>query len=247
MARAFYLLFGVIAYLIFFATFLYLIAFVGGFAQVPVTVDRGGPAAALFPAVAIDLALIALFGLQHSVMARPGFKKGWTRIVPEPIERSVYVLLASLMLIILMYFWRPIPAPVWSVGNEIFAYALWALFALGWAIVLVSTFLISHFELFGLSQVWRHAGGGQAPAPVFRTPLFYKRVRHPLYSGFILAFFATPTMSVGHLVLALGMLAYILVAIVYEERDLVGLFGADYEAYRTRAGKLIPRFGRGAP
>jgi len=245
MARAFYLLFGVLAYLIFFATFLYLIAFVGNFPQVPVTVDRGGPAAGLFPAVAIDLGLIALFGLQHSVMARPGFKKAWTRIVPEPIERSIYVLLASLMLIVLMLFWRPIPAPVWGVQNEILAYALWALFGLGWGIVLVSTFLISHFELFGLSQVWRHAGGAAAPEPVFRTPLFYKRVRHPLYSGFILAFFAIPAMSVGHLVLALGMLAYILVAIVYEERDLVGMFGVQYQDYRRRAGMLIPRLGRG--
>ncbi len=244
MARLFYLLFGVVAYLIFFATFLYLVAFTGNFPQVPVTVDRGGPAAELFPAVAINLALIALFGLQHSVMARPGFKKMWTRIVPEPIERSVYVLFASLMLIVLFWFWRPIPAIVWSVDNEMLAYALWALFGLGWAIVLVSTFLISHFELFGLTQIWNHARGAAAAPPVFRTPFFYKRVRHPLYSGFILAFFATPVMSVGHLVLALGMLAYILIAIVHEERDLIGLFGSDYEEYRGRAGMLIPKLGR---
>jgi methanethiol S-methyltransferase len=244
MARAFYLLFGVLAYLIFFATFLYLVAFTGNFPQVPVTVDRGGSAGALFPAVAIDLALIALFGLQHSVMARPRFKRAWTRIVPEPIERSVYVLLASIMLIVLFLFWRPIPAPVWSVENEIAAYALWGLFGLGWAIVLVSTFLISHFELFGLVQVWNHSRGAEATPPVFRTPLFYKRVRHPLYSGFVLAFFATPMMSVGHLVLALGMLGYILIAIIHEERDLIGLFGKDYEDYRGRAGMLIPRFGR---
>jgi len=244
MARAFYLLFGVVAYLIFFATFLYLVAFTGDFPQLPRTVDRGGPAAELFVAVAINLALIALFGLQHSVMARPGFKRAWTRIVPEPIERSVYVLFASLMLIVLFWFWRPIPALVWSVENELLAYALWALFGLGWAIVLISTFLISHFELFGLTQIWNHARGAAAAPPLFRTPFFYKRVRHPLYSGFILAFFATPVMSVGHLLLALGMLAYILVAIVYEERDLIGLFGPDYEAYRTRAGMLIPKLGR---
>ena len=244
MARAFYLLFGVLAYLIFFATFLYLVAFTGNFPRVPVTVDRGGPATELFTAVAIDLALIALFGLQHSVMARPGFKRAWTRIVPEPIERSVYVLFASLMLIVLFWFWRPIPTLVWSVENELLAYALWALFGLGWAIVLVSTFLISHFELFGLSQIWNHARGAAAAPPVFRTPFFYKRVRHPLYSGFILAFFATPAMSVGHLLLALGMLAYILIAIVYEERDLIGLFGRDYEDYRGRAGMLIPKLGR---
>jgi protein-S-isoprenylcysteine O-methyltransferase Ste14 len=244
MARAFYLLFGVVAYLIFFATFLYLIAFVGNFPQVPVTIDRGGAAAALFPAVAINLGLIALFGLQHSVMARPGFKKGWTKIVPEPVERSVYVLFASLMLILLFLFWRPIPALVWSVETRAAAYALWALFGLGWAIVLVSTFLISHFELFGLSQVWNHIRGAAASSPAFRTPFFYKRIRHPLYSGFLLAFFAAPVMSVGHLVLALGMMAYILVAIVYEERDLIGLFGRDYEEYRGRAGMLLPKLGK---
>jgi methanethiol S-methyltransferase len=246
MARAFYLLFGVLAYLIFFATFLYLVAFTGNLPQAPLTVDRGGPIGALFPAVAIDLLLIALFGLQHSVMARPRFKRAWTRIVPEPVERSVYVLLASVMLIVLFLFWRPIPAPVWSVENEIAAYALWGLFGLGWAIVLVSTFLISHFELFGLVQVWNHASGATPAPPVFRTPLFYRRVRHPLYSGFILAFFATPMMTVGHLVLALGMLGYILIAIVHEERDLISLFGRDYEDYRSRAGMLIPRFGRKA-
>lgn len=246
MARAFYLLFGILAYLTFFATFLYLVAFTGNFPQVPLTVDRGGAEAALFPAVAIDLGLIALFGLQHSVMARPAFKRGWTRMVPEPIERSVYVLLASVMLIILFWFWRPIPATVWVVENALLGYALWALFGLGWTIVLVSTFLLSHFELFGLSQIWNHARGTTPAAPVFRTPLFYKRVRHPLYSGFILAFFSIPVMSVGHLVLALGMLAYILIAIVHEERDLIGLFGKDYEEYRGRAGMLIPRLGKRA-
>ena len=246
MVRAFYLLFGVVAYLIFFATFLYLVGFTGDFPQLPRTVDRGGPAADLFPAVLIDLGLIALFGLQHSVMARPGFKRAWTRIVPAPIERSLYVLLASLMLVLLFWQWRPIAAPVWAVESALLAYALWALFAIGWAIVLVSTFLISHFELFGLAQVWNHAGGTAPPPPAFRTPLFYKRVRHPLYSGFILAFFATPAMSVGHLVFALGMLAYILVAIVHEERDLIALFGKDYAEYRGRAGKLVPKLGRRA-
>jgi len=246
MVRAFYLLFGVVAYLIFFATFLYLVGFTGDFPQLPRTVDRGGPAADLFPAVLIDLGLIALFGLQHSVMARPGFKRAWSRIVPAPIERSLYVLLASLMLVLLFWQWRPIAAPVWAVESALLAYALWALFAIGWAIVLVSTFLISHFELFGLAQVWNHAGGTAPPPPAFRTPLFYKRVRHPLYSGFILAFFATPAMSVGHLVFALGMLAYILVAIVHEERDLIALFGKDYAEYRGRAGKLVPKLGRRA-
>jgi protein-S-isoprenylcysteine O-methyltransferase Ste14 len=242
MARAFYLLFGVVAYLIFFWTFLYLIAFVGNFPQIPFAVDRG-PEAAVPVAAAIDLALIALFGVQHSVMARSPFKAAWTRIVPVPVERSMYVLLASLCLILLFVFWRPIPSVVWSVQNQILAYFLWALFGLGWLIVLISTFLINHFELFGLRQVWSHAGGHEIPAPKFRTPFFYRFVRHPIYSGFVLAFWATPHMTAGHLLLAIGMTVYILIAIGHEERDLVGMFGKDYEDYRTRAGKLTPRFG----
>jgi protein-S-isoprenylcysteine O-methyltransferase Ste14 len=245
MARAFYLLFGVVAYAVFFATFLYLIAFVGNCPAIPYAVDRG-PEAALPVAIAIDLALIALFGVQHSVMARSPFKAKWTRIVPAPVERSMYVLLASLCLIALFVFWRPIPGVVWSVSNPIAAYALWGLFGLGWLIVLISTFLINHFELFGLRQVWSHAGGHEIPAPTFRTPFFYRFVRHPIYAGFVLAFLATPVMTWGHLLLAAGMTIYILIAIVHEERDLVGLFGKDYEAYRGRAGKLVPRFGRSA-
>jgi len=242
MARAFTLLFGVAAYAVFFATFLYLIAFVGNCPSIPYAVDRG-PIAQWPIAAAIDLALIALFGIQHSVMARAPFKKAWTRIVPEPVERSMYVLLASLCLIVLFVFWRPIPSPIWSVETPALAYLLWALFGLGWLIVLVSTFLINHFELFGLRQVWSHAGGHEIPAPKFRTPFFYRWVRHPIYAGFVLAFWATPAMTAGHLLLAAGMTVYILIAIGHEERDLVGLFGAEYEAYRTRAGKLLPKFG----
>lgn len=240
MTRGLYLLFGLLAYAIFFATFLTLIAFTGDCPAIPWAVDRG-PAAALPVAIVIDLALIALFGVQHSVMARQGFKQAWTRTVPEPVERSLYVLLASLCLIVLIVFWRPIPMTIWSVSAPWAVYALWALFGLGWLIVLLSTFLINHFELFGLRQVWAHASGRAIPAPVFRTPLFYKRVRHPLYSGFILAFWATPLMTAGHLLLAAGMTVYILIAIRHEERDLVGLFGKDYEAYRARAGMLIPK------
>lgn len=240
MTRGFYLLFGLLAYAIFFATFLYLIAFTGDCPVIPWAVDRG-PGTVLPLAAAIDAALIALFGVQHSVMARQGFKKAWTRSVPEPVERSLYVLLASLCLIVLFVFWRPMPMTIWSVTAPWAVYLLWALFGLGWLIVLLSTFLINHFELFGLRQVWAHASGRAIPAPVFRTPLFYARVRHPLYSGFILAFWATPVMTAGHLLLAAGMTVYILIAIRHEERDLVALFGADYEAYRTRAGMLIPR------
>jgi protein-S-isoprenylcysteine O-methyltransferase Ste14 len=244
MTRGLYLLFGVLAYLVFFATFLYLVAFVGNCPIVPWAVDRGS-ASPLPVAILIDGALIALFGFQHSVMARAPFKAAWTRIVPAPVERSMYVLLASLCLIVMFVFWRPIPTILWSVSNPAAAYALWALFGLGWLIVLISTFLLNHFELFGLQQVWNHAEGSEAQVPVFRTPLFYKRVRHPLYSGFVLAFWAIPVMTLGHALLAAGMTLYILIAIRYEERDLVGLFGTDYQEYRRRAGMLIPKFGRG--
>jgi protein-S-isoprenylcysteine O-methyltransferase Ste14 len=245
MARAIYLLFGFLAYLVFFATFLYLIAFVGDFPGIPRAVDFGGDAGSVPVAIVVDLALIALFGVQHSVMARAPFKAAWTRIVPEPVERSMYVLLASLCLIVMFVFWRPIPTILWAASTPALAYALWALFGLGWLIVLLSTFLLNHFELFGLRQVWSHAEGSEIPAPVFRTPLFYKRVRHPLYSGFVLAFWAIPVMTVGHALLAAGMTVYILIAIRHEERDLVGLFGTAYQDYRHRAGMLIPKFGRG--
>jgi len=188
--------------------------------------------------------LIALFGLQHSVMARQGFKRAWTRIVPEPIERSLYVLIASLVLIALFWFWRPLPTEVWRVENSIGVAILWALFAAGWLTVLLSTFLLNHFELFGLQQVYLHAKGRAGAPPRFRTPFFYKLVRHPLYLGFFLAFWATPVMSQGHLLLAVGMSVYMLIAIVYEERDLVGLFGEDYENYRRDVGMLTPRLRR---
>jgi len=245
MARILYLLFALAAYALFFGTFLYLIAFVGNLLWVPVTVDRGGETGPLLLAAVVDLALIALFGLQHSVMARSGFKRAWTRIVPKPLERSVYVIAASLVLILLFLMWRPIPASVWSVDNSAAAAILWALFGLGWLIVLVSTFLINHFELFGLAQAWGHArGAAEAAPPVLRTPLFYRHVRHPLYSGFFLAFWATPQMSAGHLLLALGVSIYMLIGIAYEERDLVSTFGEDYRAYRARTGMLAPRFGR---
>lgn len=242
--RGIFLLFAVAAYAIFFVTFLYLVGFVGNLPQLAVTVDRG-PGGSVVAAVVVDLFLVALFGVQHSVMARQGFKRAWTRMVPEPLERSIYVLCASVALIVLFVFWRPIPAIVWEVANPVGAAVLWALFAAGWLIVLLSTFLINHFELFGLQQVYLHARGRNAAAPRFRQPLFYRFVRHPLYSGFLVAFWATPTMSAGHLLLALGMTAYILIAIVYEERDLVGLFGRDYEDYREKVGMLTPRWRKG--
>lgn len=242
MSKAASLLFAVVAYAIFFATFLYLIAFVGNLPVVPVTVDRG-PDASVGAALVINLSLIALFGLQHSVMARQGFKRAWTRIVPKPAERSMFVLFSSLALILLFSFWRPIAGTVWQVEGAAAA-ILWAVFGLGWLIVLLSTFLLNHFELFGLQQAWFHARGKQAAAPQMREPFFYRLVRHPLYSGFFIAFWATPHMTYGHLLLALGMSVYMLIGIRHEERDLVDLFGKDYEDYRQRVGMLAPRFRR---
>ncbi|HET9814115.1 MAG TPA: NnrU family protein [Sphingomicrobium sp.] len=244
MSRAFSLLFAIICYAIFFATFLYLIGFVGNFAVVPKTVDSPMASVSTGAAVIIDLALIALFGVQHSVMARPGFKKAWTRIVPPVAERSVYVLLASVALIVMFLFWQPIGAVVWNVANPLAVDLLWIIFWAGFGIVLVSTFLINHFELFGLQQAWFHTRRREEQAPQLREPSLYRLVRHPMMAGFFLALWAIPTMTAGHLLLAAGMSVYILVALHYEERDLVGIFGADYEDYRGRVGMLMPRFGR---
>lgn len=246
MARTATLLFSIVAYAIFFATFLYLIAFVGNLPMVPVTVDRGPPSP-VGTAVAIDLALIALFAVQHSLMARQGFKREWLRFVPAPAERSVYVLAASAALIILFTWWRPIPGTAWNIENVLIANLLWALFALGWLIVLLSTFLINHFELFGLQQAWFNLQGREAGRPQMRKPMLYKLVRHPLYLGFFIAFWSTPVMSYGHLLLAGGMSVFMLVAIRLEERDLVAQFGRDYEEYRGRVGMLIPGIGRRPP
>jgi protein-S-isoprenylcysteine O-methyltransferase Ste14 len=243
MTRPASLLFSLVAYAIFFATFLYLIAFVGDLPIAAQTVDSGLDAP-LATAVLIDVALIALFGLQHSVMARQGFKRAWTRMVPEHLERSTYVLAASAALIIMFLVWRPIPNVLWDVTGTALAMPLWLMFAAGWLIVLLSTFLINHFELFGLQQAWFHMQCRQAAAPQLRHPLFYRWVAHPLYAGFFLAFWATPKMTLGHLLFAAGMSVYILIAIRYEERDLKGLFGKDYEDYRSGVGMLTPRFGR---
>ncbi|MFL6830553.1 MAG: methanethiol S-methyltransferase [Sphingomicrobium sp.] len=243
MSRALALIFAIIAYAIFLATFLYLIIFVGDLSFASRTVDEGPQAP---PAVAaiIDVALIALFGLQHSVMARPGFKAKWTKIVPPPVERSVFVLAASIALMILFLFWRPIDAIVWNVTNPLFYDLIWALFWAGWATVLLSTFLINHFELFGLQQGWFHFRGREASAPELRQPFFYRWIAHPLYSGFFLAFWAAPEMTAGHLLLAAGVSVYMLIAIRYEERDLTDLFGEDYRRYRSGVGMLTPRFRR---
>jgi len=242
MSRALTMLFAIICYAIFFATFLYLIVFVGDFSFASRTVDVGAESPPLIAAI-IDVGLIALFGLQHSIMARPAFKAKWTRIIPPPAERSVFVLAASIALMIMFLGWRPIGAVVWNVTNPPLQMLIWALFWIGWTTVLVSTFLINHFELFGLQQAWFHMRGREAAKPELREPFFYRWVAHPLYSGFFLAFWAAPEMTVGHLLLAAGVSAYMLIAIRYEERDLTDLFGDDYRRYRSGVGMLIPRFG----
>jgi len=236
--------YGVISYLIFFATFLYAVAFVGDL-PVPKTIDSG-PAGPLVTSLIINAALLSLFAVQHSLMARPAFKRWWTRIVPPPVERSTYVLFASLALIVMYVFWRPLPQVIWAAGPGYVGTGLTVLFWVGWAIVLISTFLISHFELFGLKQVWDRLRQRQAGENEFRTPGFYRIVRHPIYLGFILAFWATPTMTLGHLIFAVGTLGYILIAIQLEERDLVGAFGERYQAYRKQVGMLWPKLTGGS-
>jgi protein-S-isoprenylcysteine O-methyltransferase Ste14 len=227
-----------ICYVIFFLTFLYAIGFVGDFG-VPRTIDSG-PSASLVPALVIDAVLLGVFAVQHSLMARPAFKAWWTKIVPPPIERSTYVLFASLALMLLFWQWRALPQAVWTIGSPAIATLVVIAFWVGWATVLLSTFLINHFDLFGLRQVWAYRRAQQIPPPEFRTPLFYKVVRHPLYLGFIIAFWAAPTMSQGHLFFALATTAYILIAIQLEEHDMVAVFGERYLAYRKQVSMLIP-------
>jgi len=230
--------YGLTAYAVFFITILYAIGFVTGLV-VPKDIDMGEPAS-LGEALAIDLALMSLFAVQHSMMARKPFKAWWTQIVPKQVERSTYVLLSSLCLLLLFWQWRPMPAIVWHVDDPNLAAAVTAISLLGWVIVFTSTFLINHFELFGLHQVTANLAGRDMPAPRFRTPLYYRFVRHPLYLGFIIAFWAAPTMTKGHLLFAAVTTAYIFVGIALEERDLTELFGDEYRRYKARVSMLIP-------
>jgi methanethiol S-methyltransferase len=230
--------YGCVAYVVFLATFLYAIAFVGGFA-VPTRLD-GPPQLPLGLSLAIDAALLTVFAIQHSVMARPWFKRWWTQIIPAPIERSTYVLCASLALIVLFWQWRPLGGVLWSLDSAAAQAAVWTLFASGWALVLVVTFLINHFDLFGLRQVWFALTGTPQAKVSFTVPGPYRVVRHPLYLGFLLAFWMTPTMTLAHLVFAVVTTAYIVVAIQFEEHDLVAEHGSAYEAYRGRVPMLIP-------
>jgi protein-S-isoprenylcysteine O-methyltransferase Ste14 len=237
-------IYGVISYAIFFLTFLYAIGFVGNMV-VPKTLD-GEAQLPLLQALLINVLLLGVFAVQHSLMARPAFKRWWTRIVPEAAERSTYVLFSSLALIALFAFWQPLGGAVWDVQNPTARVILYGLFAFGWGLVLVSTFLINHFDLFGLRQVWLHLIGKEYTQLKFTMPGPYKIVRHPLYVGWFFAFWATPTMTVTHLLFALATTAYILIAIQLEERDLVSSH-AEYVDYRRRVPMLIPRILRKKP
>ena len=243
MGGFFALIYGAVCYLIFMASFLYAIAFIGDL-PVPKTIDSG-PVGPLWPSVIVDAVLLGIFAIQHSVMARQGFKAVWTKIVPRAIERSTYVLFSSLALILILWQWRPLPQPVWVISNPVGVGIVTVLFWAGWAILFISTFLINHFDLFGLQQVYGKFRGKTFTPPQFYTPLFYRFVRHPLYLGFIIAFWAAPVMSLGRLFFAVATTGYIFIGIFLEERDLVAHFGDTYIAYRKRVSMILPLPPRG--
>jgi protein-S-isoprenylcysteine O-methyltransferase Ste14 len=236
-----------LSYTIFVAAFLYAIGFVGN-RIVPKSIDSG-PSTDAAVALSVDVFLLTLFAVPHSVMARPVFKRWWTRFVPLPVERSTYVLMSSLALALLFWQWRAIPGLVWGVTGPVGRWLLLAIFWIGWGVVFISTFLVDHFDLFGLRQVYHFASGQAYTPPAFMTRGLYRYVRHPIMLGFLLAFWATPRMTFGHLLFAVAMTAYILIALQFEERDLVGYYGDRYRAYRKQAGMLLPllRFPTSSP
>ena len=238
MSRFIAFLYGLACYALFFVTFLYAIGFVMDLA-VPKTIDSG-TVVPLAQALIVNMLLMAVFAVQHSVMARKQFKAWWTQFVPPQVERSTYVMLSSLALVLLFSQWRPMPVPVWQIADPYLAVAVTALSFVGWLIVLTSTFLINHFELFGLHQVVNNLAGRTVPAPRFKTPMLYNFIRHPIYLGFIIAFWAAPTMTVGHLLFAAVTTAYICVGIMLEERDLIEMFGDQYRDYKQRVSMLVP-------
>lgn len=245
MKRTLAVVYGLLAYVFFFATFLYAICFVGD-VFVPKTIDSG-KATPTALAIGIDAVLLSIFALQHSIMARQGFKRQWTRIVSWYVERSTYVVAATAALALLLWQWRPLPAPVWDLRGTALGSVLAVTFWIGWAILLLSTFLINHFELFGLQQVWGYFRGIDFHRPGFKSPALYRMVRHPIYLGFVIAFWSAPLMSVGHLLFSVATTGYIVVGILLEERDLVRAFGDTYREYRAQVPMLIPflkRWGR---